>query len=154
MAHSAWGRGAYNPRMGARTAAVLLTLLALPSAAGDLGESVPPGMPDARNLGWEQITGDVATAVDGARYEFFVNPSRQAIYEVVRYRFSRHGQAETVKFLWNRYPTFGEGPACYSQEKDGSWRRLSSSSLEYRDEMMTAMRVYSMHRQAVQASFR
>lgn len=135
--------------MGARCVAVVLALLTVPAAAGALGDSVPPGVPDARSLGWQQITGDILTAVDGARYEFFVNPKRQAIYEVVRYRFSRKGHAEAEKLVWNRHPSFGQGPSCYSQDTDGSWRRLRPGSPEYRDEMITAMRVYTMHRQAV-----
>jgi len=131
--------------------AVALALMTAPAGARGLGGSLPPGVPDARSLGWQQITGEVASATDGARYEFFVNPRRQAIYEVVRYRFTRNGREESEKLVWNSPPAAGRGPTCFSQQGDGSWRQLQAGSAEYRDEMITAMRVYNLHRQAVLA---
>ena len=70
--------------------------------ASVLSASFPPGVPDATALGWERISGDVSTDEEGATYEFYVNPKRQAIYEVVRYRFTAHGTTgaeKVVQFL-------------------------------------------------------
>jgi hypothetical protein len=136
--------------MRARAAALTLALLAPGglAPAGPLGETLPAGVPDGRNLRWERVSGDVLTTDDGALYEFYVNPQRQAIYEVVRYRFSRNGREQTEKVIWNA-PAVETGPACYSREADGSWRTLRPGSVEYRDEMMTAMRVYGLHRQVI-----
>jgi hypothetical protein len=126
-------------------ALTLVLFLATPLGAASLGVSLPEGVPDGAALGWERVTGDVATAEEGAAYEFYVNPARNGIYEVVRYRFTRAGRTENEKLVWNRLPK-GEGPSCFSHEADGSWRRLPADSKEYRDEMLTAIRVYAMHR--------
>jgi hypothetical protein len=125
--------------------AALLWLSTPVVGAATLSLSLPPGVPDGDGLGWEHIHGDVATSQEGAVYEFYVNPARSGIYEVVRYRFTRAGRAENEKVVWNRLPR-GEGPSCFAHEGDGSWRLLRNGSQEYKDEMMTAIRVYAMHR--------
>lgn len=147
MAHIASGKGPYNPRMTPRAAAVVLLLAAAVAQAGALDATLPPGVPDARSLGWELVSGDVAKATDAARYEFYVNPRREAIYELVRYRFTRNGREESEKVVWNR-PEIGQRPECYSREAGGRWRALTQGSVEYRDEMITLMRVYGLHREA------
>jgi hypothetical protein len=124
----------------------LSALLLLATSAAPLSSSLPRGVPDGAALGWERITGDVATDVEGAAYEFYVNPGRGAIYEVVRYSFNRAGRAESEKLVWNRQPSAGLGPACFAHESDGSWRQLRNGTPEYRGEMATAMRVYALHR--------
>ncbi len=133
-----------------RCALIVAVLLVVPGGvlAGGLGLSIPPGVPDAAAMGWERISGNVATETEGAEYEFYVNPRRQAIYEVVRYRFTRNGRSESEKVVWNRHPTGGQGPACFSHEPNGGWRTLKHGSDAYRIELATAMRVYDMHRQA------
>ncbi|HET7294710.1 MAG TPA: hypothetical protein VFM88_19970 [Vicinamibacteria bacterium] len=125
-----------------------LVLLVAPLGGATLSGSLPPGVPDGAALGWERVTGDVAASDEAAVYEFYVNPARAAIYEVVRYRFTGAGRAEVEKLIWNRYPSDGVGPLCYAHEADGSWRRLANGSPEYRGEMATAMRVYGLHRRA------
>ncbi len=133
-----------------RALAVLaaLCLPALQGAAQGLQLSIPSGVPDAVGLGWTRITGDVATTSDGVVYELFVNPARGAIYEVVRYRYRVGSRAQAEKLLWNRHPSGGMGPVCFTHERDGSWRQLQNGSTEYRDELITALRVYSLHRKA------
>ncbi len=116
--------------------------------AEGLSVSIPPGVPDGAALRWERVTGDVATAAEAAQYEFYVNPARQAIYEVVRYRVTREGRSESEKVVWNRHPTGGQGPACFSHELNGGWRALKHGSDEYRSELATATRVYGLHRRA------
>lgn len=128
--------------------ALAIVLLVAPLGGATLSGSLPPGVPDGATLRWERITGDVATDEEGAVYEFYVNPARGAIYEVVRYQFTRNGRAEGEKLVWNHHPGDGQGPVCFAHEANGSWRRLLNRSREYQDEMMTAMRVYALHRQA------
>jgi len=125
-----------------------LLALSMPLGAATLDGSLPPGVPDGAALGWERVNGDVETPTEGAVYEFYVNPQRLAIYEVVRYRFSAGGRTESEKLVWNRYPNEGHGPSCFVHEADGSWRALRNDSQEYRDEMRTVMRVYGLHRKA------
>lgn len=132
--------------MSPRVAAAMV-FAALAGQAGSLDATLPPGVPDAQSLGWERVTGDVASAKDAARYEFYVNPRRTAIYEVVRYRFTRNGREESEKLVWNR-PEAGQRPACYWRGDDGGWRALAQGSTAYRDEMLTLMRVYALHRGA------
>ena len=136
-------------------ACVVLVVLAMPAlASGPLSVDVPSGVPDGKRLGWEQVTGAVDTATESLVYTFYVNPARQAIYEVARYRFVKVAGATrtpyTEKLVWNQYPSGGRGPQCYALE-GGTWRTLERGSEEYRSEMGMMMHVYGVHRQVVAA---
>lgn len=66
----------------------------LPAAVGDISE-------------WETITGDFETTAARGSYLFYVNPRRQAMYQLMRYRVElldagsarKHGSAERVAFV-------------------------------------------------------
>ncbi len=127
----------------------------LSAAEPRLAVALPPGVPDGAQLGWERITGEFASATESLVYTFFVNPARQAIYEVAQYRSVRvEGRTRTPlteKLVWNQYPSGGKGPQCFSLEASGQWRTLERGSDEYRSEMGMTMHVYGVHREAALA---
>jgi hypothetical protein len=112
---------------------------------------LPIGVPDGDALGWQRIDGDVTTAKARVVYALFVNPARDAIYEVARYQVTwlASGDAaanrQTEKLLWNEPRSAGGPPRCFAREGD-AWRVLAPDSEEYRTEMGTAMQVYGLHR--------
>jgi hypothetical protein len=133
------------PRLALLAAALLQAALARASV---LSASFPPGVPDASALRWERITGDVSTAEEAASYEFYVNPVRKAIYEVVRFRFTWHGTERAETVVWNPPPAVGRAPVCFVHDSNGGWRALKAGTPEYRDELLTVIRVYALHRNA------
>jgi hypothetical protein len=133
----------------------LVVMLALPALANDpLSVGLPSGVPDGKRLGWEVVSGAIDTATESLVYTFYVNPARQAIYEVARYRFVKVDGTtrtpSTEKLVWNQSPSGGRGPQCYALEA-GAWRTLERGSEEYRSEMGMMMHVYGVHRQVVTA---
>jgi hypothetical protein len=128
------------------------------AAAGPpLASRIPAGVPDGAALGWETITGEIETATETVVYVFYVNPARQAIYELTRYRVTRKGfkdgrrtaEPEAEKFVWHARPGTGQVPMCFALEADGTWRSLMPNTQEYRSEMGTTIKVYGLHRRAV-----
>jgi len=152
-----------------RRARPLLLVLALGVAfrlasglrAAEFSIELPSGVPTAAVLAkWEKITGDVEASGERVSYVFYVNPLRQALYEVTRYRITRlstgadgkpQRQHETEKLLWNAHPGTGERLRCYELREPGGWVQLGQGTPEYRAEMMTAIHVYGLHREASQA---
>ena len=83
--------------MRGKWAAVAAMLTA--GAASDfvpLGRTFPQGFPSVK--GWERIDGEIEVASPRTRvqYEFYVNPLRQAKYEVIRYRVTSLDSASAV----------------------------------------------------------
>ena len=121
---------------------------------------LPADVPTAAVLAnWQKITGDVDTPTEAVSYVFYVNPVRQALYEVTRYRVTRlspgpdgkpQRRPETEKLLWNAHPGTGELLRCYELREPGGWVRMEQGTPEYRAEMMTAIHVYGLHRAATQ----
>ncbi len=117
----------------------------LPAAVGDVS-------------GWEIVSGDFETARMRGSYCFYVNPARQAMYQLMRYRVellrqakaeARRSSVERVAFvehpgqpepilIWVRDPT-GAGPA---------WRPLAADTDEYRIEVRVLMGLLAVHRAA------
>lgn len=124
--------------------------------AAVLSAHTPTAGPSDAVLGsWQKITGDVETGREDVSYELYVNPKREALYEVTRYRVTHHSTgsdgrpqsvSESEKFLWNAHPGTGELLRCFELLSDGSWVQMKTGSPEYRNEMGTAMRVYGIHR--------
>jgi hypothetical protein len=144
------------PRTGAfRVGALLLALAGVAAAAPRLGDDLPPGSPSRATLaGWERIQGQVETAAAHVSYEFYIEPSRGALYTVTRYRRGLKGDGdglrlESEKYVWN----VGRNHRlrCFARTDDGGWRTLESDSDEYRAEMLTAMSIYGLHREATRA---
>lgn len=138
-----------------RALALGLLLLAVGAGDGGLSLTLPAEVPTRATLDtWERITGDVETATESVVYELYVNPEREAIYEVTHYRVTtlrtENGSSarapESEKVLWHSNPG-RERPRCYALEP-GGWRKLEQGSAEYRWEMGMAMHVYGLHRRA------
>lgn len=122
-------------------------------------DDVPGGTPSlAAMRDWERIEGTVETATVRVVYELRVRPERNGIYTITRYRI-RHkdtgngaaARDESEKYIWN--VTRGEPLRCFARERDG-WRALAHRSSEYQTEMLTAMSVYALHREATLARAR
>jgi len=107
--------------------------------------------------GWETITGEFETQAARGAYLFYVNPRRQALYQLMRYRVQlldagtdlerQRGAAERVAFV--RRPGSREPLLCWQLEPLGTvpaWRQVQPGTDEYQLEMATLMRVLAVHR--------
>jgi hypothetical protein len=137
---------------------LVASLLAPPAFGGGLSVAMPAEGPSAQTLaGWQKITGDVTTATERITYQLYVNPARQAIYEVTRYQVTHlsknpagrvESRLETEKFLWNSKPGV-KSPRCFERLGSGAWTEMEAGSAAYRGEMLTAIRVYGFHQRAL-----
>jgi hypothetical protein len=110
---------------------------------------------------WEIITGDFEARRMRGAYRFYVNPSRQAMYQLMRYRVellgrggeeTRGGSAERVAFV--RRPGTREPMLLWARSAGGAepaWRPIGPDTDEYRVEIGVLMRVLAVHR-AVRAA--
>ena len=124
---------------------------------GGVGQSagdVPPGIP--AGSGWERITGDVEFESPrlSVRYEFWVNPERPAIYEVVRYRVVELGPGSglahpvTENLQWDRDGHDLRRFQCVTEPDGGcAWREMEKGGTEYLREVPVLMWLYGVHRQ-------
>lgn len=106
--------------------------------------------------GWQIVTGDFETGIARGAYRLYVNPSRAAMYQLVRYRVEilrpwpavedRRGDVERVAFvarpgvrepllLWVLLPPGGQS----------SWRTVAADTDEYRAEIGVLMAVLQVH---------
>ena len=142
-------------RSGFLSGLLLLLAVSSPSQGGSgaFAHDLPAAVGDIS--AWEIITGDFETDVARGSYLFYVNPRRQAMYQVMRYRVElldagsgrEHGSAERVAFI--RRPGSREPLLCWRHEPPGTvpaWRQVRSGSDEYRLEMATLMQVLAVHR--------
>jgi hypothetical protein len=137
-------------RCAAFAVGLLLTATG-PAGAADFAPTLPDGVADVS--GWELVSGDFDTPGFRGDYRFYVNPGRQALYQVMRYRTATSGGpgeplgAERVAFV--RQPGVREPIACWERQPEGvvpPWRRLLPDTPEYLAEMGTLNRVIGMHR--------
>jgi hypothetical protein len=149
--------------------AILLAAIWIGDTADSLSRTLPPELPDRQILStWEKIEGEVETADVHVVYHFYVNPLRQALYEISHYRRTRIQRLadgterrvpETEKILWNPPPgRVAEKVRCYerveapSEQAGGDhWRTLEPGSAAYRSELNTGMSVFWLHRAALQS---
>jgi hypothetical protein len=146
-----------------RLAPAVGLLLALAArAAGQGGDgtfaaTLPEGVGDVSR--WLLVTGEFDA--DGSRgaYRLYVNPARQAMYQLMRYRVellgTRRGgeaqrrSAERVAFV--RRPGISEPMLLWESGAPGArpaWREIEAGTDEYRTELGVLMRVLSVHRAA------
>ena len=145
-------------RKAAVLSLLLLAVLPLPPSA-PFTAPLPEEMPPLDS--WEKIAGDAVVGDPRLRvqYEFYVNPERPAIYELIRYRVSRADGSTTAdhpgreKVQWhagfNDFRRFecaapgpGGGSAC-------DWRRMRQGSDEFLREVPTILWLYGVHRQSL-----
>jgi hypothetical protein len=130
-------------------------------AAASFALVLPEGVVDVS--GWEAVNGEFETSVARGTYLFHVNPRRQALYQVMRYRVEllaptttlerRRGSGERVAYV--RAPGTSEPILCWEREPTGAvpaWHRLVAGTDEYRLEMALLIQVLAAHRVAVRSS--
>ena len=116
----------------------------LPSAVGDVS-------------GWEVVSGEFETPRARGAYRFRVDPRRQAVYSLIRYRvelLTPTGETERMRGLaervvFNRRPGSREPLECWEREPAGAapgWRIVPPGTDEYRLEMAIVMQVLAVHR--------
>lgn len=136
----------------------LLLASARPFAGDDLSTDLPAAIPDMS--GWEVVTGEIDNARMQANYRFYVNPEREALYQVIHYRVRLFGPTAeagrryppTEKLVWNEKP----GRAhlrCFERVPAGSgrgvrWAERAHGTPDYLDEMGMVVQILALHRQA------
>jgi len=114
----------------------------LPAAVGDIS-------------GWEVVTGDFETPRMRGSYRFHVNPARQAMYQLMRYRVELVGPAdgdprrapgERVAFV--QHPGTREHMLIWVRETlaGSDWRSIAADTNEYKIELGVLMGVLAVHR--------
>jgi len=143
---------------------LLTGLLLFGSAPASSQDVTPPFavvMPDgvADVTGWETVSGEFATPVARGAYRFHVNPRRQALYQVMRYRVEllapstdlQRGRRLNERLAFVRSPGTAEPLRCWEREPAGTvppGRELEAGTDEYRFEMALLMQVLAVHRAA------
>jgi hypothetical protein len=123
--------------------------------AGAFARDLPGDVVDVSS--WRIVSGDFETRAARGAYRFYVNPRKQAIYQLMRYRIQlldpetdlqrRRGSNERVAFV--RQPGSPEPMLCWEREPPGivpRWRPVRSGTDEYQLEMAMIMQVLSVHR--------
>jgi hypothetical protein len=141
---------------------LLLLLGVVPASSARDGQEpfapvLPRGVVDV--TGWEIVRGEFETTRARGAYRFYVNPRRQAIYQLMRYRIHllvpasdlerARSSAERVVFV--RQPGSRQPLLCWEREPPGvvpAWREVPPGTDEYRLEMAMVMRVLEVHRAA------
>lgn len=156
---SGWSEpGAYDRAMSplkAGAAAVLALATGPLAAMAPFSAELPRGVPAAAH-GWELISGDLEFENPrlSVQYEFYVNPVRPAIYEVVRYRVVELGPvaeyrryAPTEKLQWDRDGRDLRRYECVPASRGGcAWREMEKGGEEYLREVPVLLWLYGIHR--------
>ena len=131
-------------------------------AMGPLGDQaaftvrVPEEVPAFQ--GWERISGDIEIASPrvSVQYEFYVNPERPAIYEVVRYRILDLDVPEarrypmTEKLQWDRDGRDVRRYECVAVPGGPcGWREMAKGSADYLNEVPVVIGLYGLHNKAM-----
>jgi hypothetical protein len=136
-------------------ALALLLTAAVPVRAGaPFTAPLPDGLPSLQT--WERIAGD-AVVDDPAlhvEYEFYVNPERPALYELIRYRVSRADGTITdqhpglEKLQWQAGERDFRRFECFPAPGSVGcrWRRMRQGSDEFTREVSVILWLYGVHR--------
>ena len=126
------------------------------NAANAFAPTLPDGAGDVSR--WEVITGDFEAPRMRGSYRFYVNPDRQAMYQLMRYRVElldqagdddRWGSGERVAFV--RHPGTPEPMLLWARNATGAgsaWRPIGPDTDEYRTELGVLTEVLAVHRAA------
>lgn len=145
---------AYHVRMRPLKAAAvaLLAITATPLALGQFASEAPAVVPSTE--GWERISGDLEFEKPrmAVRYEFYVNPRRPMIYEVVRYRVTEitpgtgaRGRVRE-KLQWDRDGRDLRRFECFRQGDDAcAWKEMEKGGDAYLGEVALLMQLYNGH---------
>ena len=118
---------------------------------------LPNGVADVS--GWEVVSGEFETARARGAYRFRVNPSRRAIYQLMRYRVQllypaselERARRSVERVVFVRRPGEREPLLCWEREPPGTspaWRVVPPRTDEYKLEMAMVMQVLEVHRAA------
>jgi hypothetical protein len=141
-------------------ALLVLSLQPLPAHA-PFAATLPAGLPSLR--GFERITGDVELQSPRLRveYEFYVNPRRPGVYELVRYRVTLPpGSPDALdyprveKLQWHATTNVMRRFECDPAADPASpcrWRELAQGSREYHREVPVILWLYGLHLRGDQA---
>jgi hypothetical protein len=144
-----------------RLASLVFLILACGGAAVAGGALAPfsPALPEGIGdvTGWQIVNGEFETAEARGAYMFYVNPSRAAMYQLMRYQLEfadpgsrpvrQRGGAERVAFV--RRPGVREPIECWEKQALGTtpaWRRIGEGTEEYDAEMAALLYVLGVHR--------
>jgi hypothetical protein len=144
-----------------RWLAVGLLLAGAPGAAATdesapFASPLPPSVGDIS--GWTIVSGEFQSGTARGDYRLYVNPQRQALYQLMRYRVELlvatspqergRGGEERVAFI--RRPGVREPMNCWTRVPgDGAaWREVSAGTDEYLLEMSVVMHLLAAHRTA------
>ena len=107
---------------------------------------------------WSIVTGEFETSGERGSYLFYVNPTRGALYQLMRYRVElrqaesaeerQRGTAERVAFIPR--PGVREPMLCWERLAGTApvWREVAAGTAAYVLEMQVLMRVLAAHRAA------
>lgn len=107
---------------------------------------------------WSIVTGEFETSGERGSYLFYVNPTRGALYQLMRYRVElrqaesaeerQRGTAERVAFIPR--PGVREPMLCWERLAGTApvWRAVAAGTAAYVLEMQVLMRVLAVHRAA------
>jgi hypothetical protein len=137
----------------------LITLCGGPAVAGSALAPFSPTLPEGIGevADWQIVSGEFETTEARGAYMFYVNPSRAAMYQLMRYQLEftdpgsrparqRRG-AERVAFV--RRPGSREPIECWEKRSLGAtpvWRRIGAGTEEYKAEMAALLYVLGVHR--------
>ena len=140
-------------------AVAVLSIMATPLAVAHFATNVPPVVPSVE--GWERITGDLEFQKPrlAVQYEFYVNPARPAIYEVVRYRVTdlaprgkstRAPYPATEKLQWDRDGRDLRRFECVGARAETAcvWREMDKGGDDYLREVGVLLWLYDAHNKA------
>lgn len=142
-------------KKAAAVSLLVLALIPLPPLL-PLAATLPEGLPSMQD--WEKITGeaDLENPRVRVQYEFYVNPVRPALYELIRYRITLpEGTADAddyparEKLQWQAgqkdMRRFVCGPGA-EPAAPCRWRELVQGSAEYNREVAVILWLYGLHR--------
>jgi hypothetical protein len=118
---------------------------------------LPSGVPSP--VGWERIAGEahLGNPPLSVWYEFYVNPERPALYQIVRYRIESAKPDDDYRAFerlqWHLSGTktlrrfeCRETRAYLDEATPCEWRELLPESAEYRRETAVILWLYGLHR--------
>jgi hypothetical protein len=131
----------------------LLAATAAPIAVAQFSGNVPAVVPSV--AGWEKIAGELELERPrrAVQYEFYVNPQRRAVYEVVRYRVTERGPFRedqprpiaSEKLQWDRDGRDLRRFECVAEGAGCAWHEMAKGGPDYLREVPTLMSLYNAH---------
>ncbi len=147
-------------------AVAVLSIVATPLAVAHFARNVPTVVPSVE--GWERIAGDFEFQKPrvAVQYEFYVNPARPAIYEVVRYRVTdlapppegstgKVPYPATEKLQWDRDGRDLRRFECVGGKAETNcvWQEMEKGGHDYVREVPVLLWLYDTHNRASQEKY-